>query len=331
MRRSNPLRQVRAKLPRFGFPTVQVWKVVLEPVAARKQEEGQLTVSLAVLESQDAGQADDLIEGRYRLVRLLGHGSVSETWQAVDVRLHRDVAVKLFVAGSTDSRREQSVLTTIVELSHPGLVRVWDAGTHVDQCGSERLYLVTELIGSRTLAVPCGTDRDPSHLAKIGRDVAMALSYLHDAGAIHAAVRASNVVLPDADAAVLDPDTAGAKLADYGLSGLLHRRPSAPTWSCRLGQLSPEQAAGLQPSAASDVYMLGSVLIGALGAAADGGHRRVSTLGRRGAAGLSNRARRMWSSLARAMLAREPGARPCARDAADRLAAIASCEPEVAR
>ena len=71
--------------------------------------------------------------GQYRIVRKLGQGGMGSVWIAHDERLRRDVALKLLALDAEDpaaKRRFRREAECMTGLNHPGLVKVFDFGTH---------------------------------------------------------------------------------------------------------------------------------------------------------------------------------------------------------
>jgi len=102
-----------------------------------------------------AADASVLLAGRYRLGPVLGRGGMSEVLRAEDTLLGRNVAIKLFfpaAADAADPRRHSGEIALLAALNHPGLVTLFDAGTTTFDGGTERPYLVMELVAGPSLA-----------------------------------------------------------------------------------------------------------------------------------------------------------------------------------
>src|SRR5271154_2767130 len=97
---------------------------------------------LVPMTSGAAGDEGRLLDGRCRLGTLLGVGGVAEVYRAVDERLGRGVAVKLFRGDVADQlHRHEDEMRTLARLNHPSLVTVFDAGADPM---TQRPYLVME-------------------------------------------------------------------------------------------------------------------------------------------------------------------------------------------
>ncbi|MFJ9809178.1 serine/threonine-protein kinase [Streptomyces sp. NPDC101158] len=210
------------------------------------------------------------VSGRYRLDGLLGRGGAADVYEALDLRLRRAVAVKMF--RPADTRRpverceeqcdEEGRL--LARMQHPGLVTLYDSGHD-----EGRPYLVMQLVRGTTLRRRlAGATLTPAETCRMGATLASALTHVHARGVVHRDVKPSNILLDRADA---------PHLADFGISRRLDAAAGpepvpdadadADTGGRLLGTASymaPEQALGRQTGPAADVYSLGLVLLEAL-------------------------------------------------------------------
>ncbi|HEX29551.1 TPA: serine/threonine protein kinase, partial [Candidatus Poribacteria bacterium] len=86
----------------------------------------------------------DILGYRYRIERLLAVGGTGSVYKALDEKLNRPVAIKLFPSSSKAFRREAGIAAS---LSHPNIVAVYDFVQ--DEAAA---YLVMEYVEGETLA-----------------------------------------------------------------------------------------------------------------------------------------------------------------------------------
>ncbi|MCF2527009.1 serine/threonine-protein kinase [Yinghuangia soli] len=206
---------------------------------------------------------DDVLGGRYRLVRLLGEGGMGQVWKARDESLDRAVAVKVIALlagrgshGSEARARFQREARLTARLQHPGIVTIHDIGE--TGTGDDRTpFLVMELVrGTGLDALLLGGPVGVRDAAEWGAQISAALSEAHTAGILHRDIKPSNVlVTPSGHVKVLDFGIARA--ADpYATAGRLTQTGfivGTPPY------MAPEQARGF-PEPRSDLYALGCLL-----------------------------------------------------------------------
>ncbi|HXH33944.1 MAG TPA: serine/threonine-protein kinase [Plantibacter sp.] len=204
-----------------------------------------------------------LLDDRYRLERRIGVGGMAAVYLSTDEVLGRQVAVKLFRAGTTeatDAARTASETRLLASLNHHALVTLFDA--HVTTGNGS--YLVMEHIGGPTLAQRIARSPLPSdEVVVMAADLADALHTVHAARVVHRDIKPSNVLLRP----TITPGPAyRAKLADFGIAHLIDStRMTAPgALMGTVAYLSPELVRGADPATPADVYALGLVLLEAL-------------------------------------------------------------------
>ncbi|MYS86912.1 serine/threonine-protein kinase [Embleya scabrispora] len=261
-----------------------------------------------------------ILDGRYRLGQLLGAGGTADVFRAVDLRLRREVAVKIFQPGTCAVTAERFCQEAVLlgRLTHPALVTVHDVGWH-ESC----TYVVMRLIRGVTLREhildgPLTSDR----VARLGVRLASALEHVHAAGIVHRDVKPSNVLIGPGDAAYL---------ADFGVSRLVDEptRSTPGTIVGTIPYLAPEQILGQGSGPACDVHALGLVLLEALK-----GEREYPGASLDAALTRSLRSPHIPSyvpgelaSVIEAMTRTDPAARPGAADCVRLLEAAASSTP----
>jgi eukaryotic-like serine/threonine-protein kinase len=279
-----------------------------------------------LLSMTSTGPANDgrLLDGRYRLGALLGVGGVAEVYRAVDERLERGVAVKLFRGDVADQlHRHEDEMRTLAGLNHPSLVTVFDAGT--DET-TQRPYLVMELVEGSTLSDQLRLGSLTSvRTAEIGSAVADALAYVHGQGLVHRDVKPANVLI----------STGGrVHLADFGIARLVDSAHVTQTGDV-LGTpayFAPEQVSGEPVGPPADVYALGLVLLECLT-----GRREYEGTGLEAAMARLNRQPNLpatlfggWRDLLIGMTARQASSRLSAPQVVDRLRRIAAGDDRTA-
>jgi Tol biopolymer transport system component len=216
--------------------------------------------------------------GPYEILAPLGAGGMGEVWRARDLRLGREVAIKV-LPGHLSSNPEvrarfEREARTVSSLNHPHICVLHDVGRAPGAAGSgDTDYLVMELVEGETLAARLEKGPLPMvETLRFGAQIADALDRAHRAGVVHRDLKPGNVMLT----------RAGAKLLDFGLAratGLaaatdssggattLSRSPTVAASLTSEGTLvgtfqymSPEQLEGREADARSDLWALGCVL-----------------------------------------------------------------------
>lgn len=199
----------------------------------------------------------DRLAERYRLDARIGSGGFATVFRAHDLRLDRDVAVKVLLANhATDPvvtarfEREARVLAAI---NHPNVVAIHDVASGGPNAGSEP-YLVMDLCAGGSLADLLKASQtgslSPDILIPILIDVSAGLAALHAGGIVHRDLKPSNVLLSRGRAQIAD-----LGIAVVGPSELTATGTAVGT----LAYLAPEQLSGAPASSASDVHALGAI------------------------------------------------------------------------
>jgi len=201
-----------------------------------------------------------LLEGRYRLLRLVGRGGMGLVYQAEDTQLGRVVALKLLhpqkAGDATMLARFRQEARASASIGHPGIVDVLDLG----QTRQGAPYFVMEFLVGETLGQRLERERrlPIAETVWILSGVLDALEAAHACGIVHRDLKPDNIFL------VADP--VGVKVLDFGISKLQGEGPGTRLTNTGVvigtpRYMSPEQARGSQSlGPASDLFSLGSVM-----------------------------------------------------------------------
>jgi tRNA A-37 threonylcarbamoyl transferase component Bud32 len=213
-------------------------------------------------EGQGLAQGD-LLEGRYQIEDRVGEGGVGFVYRALQLKLHRRVAVKLLQSDSVGDealkpRFEREALT-LAALSHPNIVSLNDYGVVRGQP-----FIVMELLEGRTLRDMLDKDGAlaPERALSFARQILLALAYAHSLGIVHRDLKPANLLVQAL------PCVEHLKILDFGLVKLL---PGSLLDSgvqlSRIGftfgtpsYMSPEHASGAEIDGRADLYALGVLL-----------------------------------------------------------------------
>jgi tRNA A-37 threonylcarbamoyl transferase component Bud32 len=189
-----------------------------------------------------------LLGGRYRIVGRLGKGEMGEVYRADDLKLGQVVALKFL---PPDVDRDAARLTQLHsevrmarQVSHPNVCRVYD----IDEVEGHTFLSMEYVDGEDLASLLRRIGRFPEDRAlAIARQMCAGLAAAHERGVIHRDFKPANVML----------DAAGkVRITDFGLAGAAGEaiRAGTPAY------MAPEQLAGAEVTARSDIYALGLVL-----------------------------------------------------------------------
>ncbi len=195
------------------------------------------------------------IAGRYKLEGRLGFGGMSTVHLAMDLRLERQVAVKLLAEHLADDpafvSRFQREAQAAARLIHPNVVQVFDSGR--DQ-RSGQYFIVMEYIEGQSCAEILRDDGwvEVDEALSIIEQACEGLHYAHRHGVVHRDVKPGNLLRS------LEGEV---KLADFGIAKATEQSSITQVGSVlgTAAYLAPEQARGEEAGPSADLYALGVV------------------------------------------------------------------------
>ena len=210
----------------------------------------------------DSAEPGRLLDGRYRLSEVIGHGGMGVVWRARDELLDRDVAAKevIWPASLTEHERQTACrratreAQTAARLNHHNVIRIYDIVEEDDHP-----WIVMELLPYRSLRdiVRDEGPLSPAEAATVGLGILAALRAAHAEGIAHRDVKPANVLIGPEDRVVL---------TDFGIA-----RPADTTTLTTAGVLigspsyiAPERARGGPSGAPGDLWGLGASLYAAV-------------------------------------------------------------------
>jgi serine/threonine-protein kinase len=198
-------------------------------------------------------QPRTLINGRYRVDRLLGEGGMAVVYLGHDLQLGRAVAIKTlrpqFAADPAFRARFEREARAAASLSHPNIIDVHDVGE-----ADGIPFIVMELVRGQSLReiIAAEAPFHPDDVAALLKQIAAALDYAHSRGYVHRDVKPANILVDE---------HGRARVVDFGIAKGLADSDLTETGAGfgTAAYISPEQAAGLMATPASDVYSAGIV------------------------------------------------------------------------
>jgi len=200
-----------------------------------------------------------VLDGKYRLDRVLGRGGMGTVFQAQDLRLDRSVAVKLVQAGRTANpawlRRFSREARALARLNHENIVLTYDFGIVEEEVA----YLVMEFVSGTTLRTEIDRGTIPgARAAAWFEQLLEGVKAAHAAGIVHRDLKPENLLI-----ARLSDGRERVKIADFGVAKWQTPEPDTVSLTLpgtivgSLRYMSPEQLAGQPVDARSDLFSIG--------------------------------------------------------------------------
>ena len=201
--------------------------------------------------------------GNYEVLSELGSGGMGEVYKARDLKLGREVAIKVLpqemASDSQRLRRFEQEARAASALNHPNIVTIYEIGEH-----EGTPYIAMEYVEGKTLREivtdgPLPNDK----LIRYATQMAEGLAKAHQAGIVHRDLKPENIVI-SVDGYVKILDFGLAKLLPEGEVGAelstLAKETTPGTILGTVGYMSPEQAKGESADFRSDQFSLGAIV-----------------------------------------------------------------------
>jgi eukaryotic-like serine/threonine-protein kinase len=194
------------------------------------------------------------INGRYKLLDMVGGGGMANVYLARDMILEREVALKILrMDFSNDEefiKRFNREAQSATSLAHPNIVSIYDVGEEADI-----YYIVMEYVKGLTLKqyIQKNYPVPVEKAIDIMKQITSAIAHAHHNGIIHRDIKPQNILIDD---------DGNVKITDFGIAMALSATNITQT-NAVLGSvhyLSPEQARGGMANKKSDIYSLGIVM-----------------------------------------------------------------------
>jgi serine/threonine-protein kinase len=197
---------------------------------------------------------------RYEVGEVLGRGGMAEVHRGRDIRLGREVAIKVLrsdiARDPTFQARFRREAQAAASLNHPAIVAVYDTGEDSVAAGDVP-YIVMEYVEGRTLRDVLKDEgvMDVKAAMSFAADICAALDFSHRNGIVHRDVKPGNVMITP---------TGAVKVMDFGIARAVSDSSVTMTSTAAVigtaQYLSPEQARGESVDARSDVYSAGCLM-----------------------------------------------------------------------
>jgi serine/threonine protein kinase len=209
----------------------------------------------------------EVIGDRYKIIQVVGSGSMGVVYKALQLSTGREVAVKVIndvqTEGSSGHQRFLREAKVVSAIKHENIVQLYDFG----EMNDNQPYIVTEFIQGKTLAALI-KERGRltiSEVLPIFHQVCNAVDEAHRAKVIHRDLKPENIILQEPEPGKSKPQGLRAKVVDFGVAkSATDASYASLTVEGRVcgspGYMSPEQCKALPVDGKSDIYSLGIIL-----------------------------------------------------------------------
>ena len=195
--------------------------------------------------------------GKYKVSKLLGSGGMADVYLATDVRMKRQVAMKVlppeFARNSDHAERFRREVMASAALDHPSIVEIFDVGQS-EYNSLKYQYYVMKLLPHGDLKARIKKKLKLAEICRIMKDIGEALAYAHKQGFVHRDIKPENILFDRENRAVL---------TDLGIARAMRTDNRMTDTGMSVGTpnyMSPEQAKGkYNLDGRADIYSLGVV------------------------------------------------------------------------
>jgi len=222
------------------------------PRSPRPASSSRSASSSSGLSSEGRFLPGAVLAGRYRIIALLGKGGMGEVYRADDLTLGQPVALKFLPEEASHNeellQRFRREVLIARKVSHPNVCRVYDVGEVEGTTFFTMEYVDGEDLGSLLRRI----GRLPQDKAlETSRQLCAGLAAAHAKGIVHRDLKPANIMLDGRGQAVI---------TDFGLAAIAEQVEGSEIRSGTPAYMAPEQLAGREVTAQSDIYSLGLVL-----------------------------------------------------------------------
>ncbi len=198
---------------------------------------------------------DKIIKNRYEINKELGRGGMAVVYEATDIMLDRQVALKMlrpeYASDEEFIKKIRHEARAVARISHPNVVNIYDIG----QTENYNYLVMENIIGQNLKEIIEARNKLPIIEAlDIASQIAAALNVAHESDIVHCDIKPHNIILT--------PENQ-VKVTDFGIARAVSSTVTLDMTDSVVGSahyFSPEQAKGGEITPLTDIYSLGIVL-----------------------------------------------------------------------